>query len=113
MGGISPSVNTENPLWSLASVDLHIHLIDRQGNDILVTELAVTEQDLTANNLTIEDIHTYYAGNHPTLVHNYPTCGADKSVLKKFPDVSGMRGVDPESVLDVVPDHWEVMTPSK
>ena len=47
-------------------------LLDEQGNDILVTELAVTEQDLTAYNLTIEDIHTYYAGDQPTLVHN---CG--------------------------------------
>ena len=47
-------------------------LLDEQGNDILVTELAVTEQDLTAYNLTIEDIHTYYAGNQPTLVHNCP-----------------------------------------
>ena len=36
----------------------------------MVTELAVTEQDLTAYNLTIEDIHTYYAGTQPTLVHN-------------------------------------------
>ena len=45
-------------------------LLDEQGNDILVTELAVTEQDLTAYNLTIEDIHTYYAGDQPTLVHS-------------------------------------------
>ncbi len=47
-------------------------LLDENGNDILVTELAITEQDLTAYNLTIEDIHTYYAGNQPTLVHNCP-----------------------------------------
>ena len=47
-------------------------LLDEQGNDILVTELAVTGQDLTAYNLTIEGIHTYYAGTQPTLVHN---CG--------------------------------------
>ncbi|MFT3943638.1 MAG: polymorphic toxin-type HINT domain-containing protein [Ancrocorticia sp.] len=45
-------------------------LFDEHGNDILVTELAVTDQDLTAYNLTIEDLHTYYAGNQPTLVHN-------------------------------------------
>ncbi|MFT3943641.1 MAG: polymorphic toxin-type HINT domain-containing protein [Ancrocorticia sp.] len=47
-------------------------LLDEHGNDILVTELAITEQDLTAYNLTIEDIHTYYAGTQPTLVHNCP-----------------------------------------
>lgn len=53
-------------------------LLDEQGNDILVTELAVTEQDLTAYNLTIDNIHTYYAGTQPTLVHN---CGTSTERL--------------------------------
>ena len=53
-------------------------LLDEQGNDILVTELAVTEQDLTAYNLTIDNIHTYYAGTQPTLIHN---CGTSTERL--------------------------------
>ena len=61
-------------------------LLDEQGNDIMVTELAVTEQDLTAYKLTIEDIHTYYAGTQPILVHNCPAdLGNSGESVKKIP----------------------------
>jgi hypothetical protein len=42
------------------------------GSSLPVVSIEVHEEDLTAYNLEIEGIHTYYAGETPVLVHN--TC---------------------------------------
>ncbi|GAA0466180.1 hypothetical protein Aca07nite_77340 [Actinoplanes capillaceus] len=41
--------------------------------------------------------------------------GADmsKAELKRFPDLTHLEGADPEEVLNVIPDHWTVDSPSK
>lgn len=39
-----------------------------------------TSADLTVYNLTIDGIHTYYAGTTPTLVHN--SCGPNPSTAQ-------------------------------
>ncbi len=70
-------------------------LLDERGNDILVTELAVTEQDLTAYNLTIDNIHTYYAGNQPTLVHNCPADLGGLHMGKQEKHIRGAANFDP------------------
>jgi len=33
--------------------------------------------------------------------------------LKRFPDVSSLRGAEPDTVLDAIPDHWIITTPNK
>lgn len=43
------------------------------GRPILIIDLTPYSADLTAYNLQIEQIHTYYAGTTPVLVHN--SCG--------------------------------------
>lgn len=58
------------------------------------------------------------AGSTPVLVHNCPPAGggqgaAGPNPLTKFPDLSQMRGADPEKLLDVIPNHWTVGTPAK
>jgi hypothetical protein len=43
------------------------------GQSLQVTAVRVHAEDLTAYNLEIDGIHTYYAGETPVLVHN--SCG--------------------------------------
>ena len=78
----------------------------------IVGLLPYTQHTNDAYNLTITAPHTYYvlAGETPVLVHNTQGCGPD---LKEFPDVSNLRGADPDDLLDVIPDHWTVSTPAK
>jgi hypothetical protein len=42
------------------------------GARLSVTAVVLHEQDLTAYNLSIEGIHTYYAGDAAVLTHNCP-----------------------------------------
>lgn len=58
------------------AIDLHAGdtLLAADGDQVTVDHLDVGERVLTAYNLTIEDLHTYYAGNDSVLVHN-TTCG--------------------------------------
>jgi hypothetical protein len=42
------------------------------GARLSVTAVVLHEQDLTAYNLSIDGIHTYYAGDAAVLVHNCP-----------------------------------------
>ncbi len=53
-----------------------------------------------------------YVPNPTTQIDPLGLHGVDVD-LKAFPDVSGLRGADPDSVLDVIPDHWIVETPKK
>lgn len=47
-------------------------LVSADGRRIAVASVGISEQDLTAYNLTVDDLHTYYvlAGQTPVLVHN-------------------------------------------
>jgi guanyl-specific ribonuclease Sa len=45
-------------------------VLTADGSLLSVTGVYLHQQDLTAYNLTITDIHTYYAGNAGVLVHN-------------------------------------------
>lgn len=40
------------------------------GHQIAVAGVGISNRDLTAYNLSIANLHTYYAGNSPVLVHN-------------------------------------------
>ena len=71
----------EHPFWSanrgefVFAIDLEVGdlVLGADGDLLTVTAAAVYVEDLTAYNLAIEGIHTYYAGETPVLVHN--TCG--------------------------------------
>jgi hypothetical protein len=68
----------KHPFWVASqrkwvdAIDLKpgdVVLSDR-GDQIKVTNLKTSQQDLTAYNLTVAGLHTYYVGNKPVLVHN-------------------------------------------
>lgn len=45
-------------------------VVTANGDRLTVASLGISEQDLTAYNLTVEGLHTYYAGGDSVLVHN-------------------------------------------
>jgi Pretoxin HINT domain len=70
-----------HPFWDATTasftyaIDLHPgdQLREANGGLITITNLVVFDEDVTAYNLTVNGIHTYYAGTTPVLVHN--SCG--------------------------------------
>ncbi len=67
-----------HPFW-VESRGVWVDAIDLQPGDVVVTaggdrltvaSLGISEQDLTAYNLTVEGLHTYFAGGDSVLVHN-------------------------------------------
>jgi YD repeat-containing protein len=56
------------------------------------------------------DDHDFYIQTASTavLVHNCPAPGGSS-----FPDLSGLRGADPEAVLGRIPDDWTVSSPAR
>jgi hypothetical protein len=56
-------------------------VLTADGALLSVTGVYLHQQDLTAYNLTITDIHTYYAGETPVLTHNCPVPPAGSSGL--------------------------------
>jgi RHS repeat-associated protein len=81
-----------HPFWD-ATTGAFAHAIDlRAGEEVLIADghtLAITgsrtaQESLTAYNLEIAGIHTYYAGSTPVLVHNScPSSWANPSTLPK------------------------------
>jgi hypothetical protein len=54
-----------------------------EGRQVRIASLRVYEQVLTAYNLTVDGVHTYYvvAGDTPVLVHNSGSCGPIKGAV--------------------------------
>ncbi|MEI8411513.1 MULTISPECIES: Hint domain-containing protein [unclassified Kribbella] len=78
--GTTIDATDRHPFW-VANRGAWIDAIDLTAGDILVSadgrriavaSVGISEQDLTAYNLTVDDLHTYYvlAGQTPVLVHN-------------------------------------------
>lgn len=80
-------------------------VVTSDGNELAVVGLDTAEADITAYNLTVADLHTYFAGATSVLVHN---AGCDP-----FDAARALKGADPEDVLDAIPDNWLVSTPRK
>jgi len=67
-----------HPMWDATTSTFTDAINVRVGEDLLgangqllaVTGERIYDQDLTAYNLQIDGIHTYYAGGTPVLVHN-------------------------------------------
>jgi hypothetical protein len=70
-----------HPFWDASTrtfsdaIDLRIgdQVLSDNGETLTISGAHVYERDLTAYNLQIDGIHTYYAGATPVLVHN--SCG--------------------------------------
>ena len=45
-------------------------VVDRDGDQVVVAGVGISEQDLTAYNLTVAGLHTYFVGKATILVHN-------------------------------------------
>jgi len=45
-------------------------VVDRDGDQVVVAGVGISEQDLTAYNLTVAGLHTYFVGKANILVHN-------------------------------------------
>jgi hypothetical protein len=77
------------------------------GDLITIAALTSYSADLTAYNLQINQIHTYYAGTTPVLVHNSCTAA---SVLH---DPSSLEGLTPSQVDDLARNAGYDVTPGK
>ncbi|TVT38642.1 hypothetical protein FNH05_24355 [Amycolatopsis rhizosphaerae] len=86
--GATLTATDHHPIWDATThtftyaIDLHTgdQVLTDYGSLITVTNLRIYQRNLTAYNLRIGGIHTYYAGTTPILVHN--SCGPGAA----FPD---------------------------
>ncbi|WP_232547631.1 Hint domain-containing protein [Propioniciclava soli] len=76
--GTTIDATDHHPFW-VKSRDEWVDAIELQSGDVMVAaegsrrtvaSMGVSEQDLTAYNLTIAGLHTYFAGDDSVLVHN-------------------------------------------
>ena len=89
-----------HPFWDVSTglftdaIDLQVGelVLALDGSSLQVTGVRVYGEDLTAYNLEIAGIHTYYAGATPVLVHN--SCGADEWGLARTLDKHTAAGKD-------------------
>ena len=81
--GTTITATDRHPFWD-ASTGEFTYAIDLRSGDLVreldgtllaVARTRVYDQELTAYNLTVDGIHTYYAGTTPVLVHN--SCGPE------------------------------------
>jgi hypothetical protein len=81
--GTSITTTDRHPFWD-ASTRRFAYAIDLKageqvstsdGRALRISAVRVYRADVTAYNLTVETIHTYYAGVTPVLVHN--SCGSE------------------------------------
>ncbi|MFC6152430.1 polymorphic toxin-type HINT domain-containing protein [Nocardioides yefusunii] len=74
------------------AIDLRVgdRVVGIDGELVTVMELTVIEKELTAYNLTVADLETYYIGDEPVLVHNTNCIGpADSKYWKSFKNYRG------------------------
>lgn len=79
--GSTISTTDHHPFWDATTrtftdaIDLHLgdQVLSDNGQTLTINAEHVYDRTLTAYNLQIDGIHTYYAGTTPVLVHN--SCG--------------------------------------
>ena len=79
--GSKISTTDHHPFWDATTrtftdaINLHVgdQVLSDHGRTLTITGEQVYDRSLTAYNLQIDGIHTYYAGSTPVLVHN--SCG--------------------------------------
>lgn len=98
--GTTITATDRHPFWDATTgqftyaIDLHPGDQVRQtdGTPLTVQTTRIYDADLTAYNLTVDDIHTYYAGTTPVLVHNSCFGEAAEAGAGLGDDVVLMRG---------------------
>ncbi len=95
------TATNHHPIWNVTAktftyaIDLKPgeQVLTDRGQALRIANLRTYQKNVTAYNLQIDGIHTYYAGSTPVLVHN--TCGlpADGSVMSV--DEALTRGESP------------------
>ena len=96
--GTKLTATNRHPLWD-ATTHRFTYPIDLRGGDQLreatgtlltIDSVRTHDENITAYNLTIHDLHTYYARQSPILVHN--SCGPTPSDTPNFKDPSQPPG---------------------
>jgi RHS repeat-associated protein len=82
-------------------------LITAEGSELTVEALNVSEADLTAYNLTIDGLHTYFAGDQAVLVHN-SGCVNIADLQAKAPDALQKLTTDAKRAFTRLNDHHGV-----
>jgi len=78
-----------HPFWDATTgrfgyaIDLRVgdQVREADGTLLAITAVHAYDQDVTAYNLTVDGIHTYYAGSTPVLVHN--SCISESEGLRR------------------------------
>ncbi|AZI58100.1 hypothetical protein EH165_08060 [Nakamurella antarctica] len=105
-----------HPIWDATTktftkaIDVPVgdKVLTAAGGTATITTKYVHGQDLTAYNLEIEGIHTYYAGNTPILVHN--TCTTSQKILS---DPKSLKGLTPKQIDDLARNAGYEILPGK
>jgi RHS repeat-associated protein len=87
--GSTISATDHHPFWDATTGEFTYAIDLRPGHQVrqvdgtllAVAAIRVYDQDLTAYNLTVDGIHTYYAGTTPVLVHN--SCGINPEPFER------------------------------
>jgi hypothetical protein len=85
--GTMLTATDHHPFWDATTdqfayaVDLHVgdRVREDNGQLIAIARVYPFDENVTAYNLTVDGIHTYYAGTTPVLVHN--SCAPDLDAL--------------------------------
>jgi hypothetical protein len=76
-------------------------VLDSNGDPLTVTSLGISEQDLTAYNLTVAGLHTYYVGDEAVLVHNAVCPTGLRGASDGLTSVFGGGSVRGRSIADI------------
>lgn len=111
IGGTMIDATDQHPFW-VESRNAWVDAIDLKPGDhvrsagrprIEVQSVKVRAQDLTAYNLTVADLHTYYVSAAEILVHNCPS----SSHSQRRMDDRGVSQADIDTVLEREPfSYW-------
>jgi Pretoxin HINT domain len=96
--GSTISATDHHPFWDATTGEFTYAIDLRPGHQVRqvdsrlleVAAIRVYDQDLTAYNLTVDGIHTYYAGTTPVLVHN--SCGIGPDALSQAGQAADRNG---------------------
>lgn len=105
-----------HPFWDATTgsfvyaIDLHVgdQVREDNGQLITITNVQTFEESVTAYNLTVDGIHTYYAGTTPVLVHNSCLSAADA-----LQDPAALEGLTPSQIDDLATNAGYDTLPGK
>ncbi len=114
--GSTLTVTDHHPIWDATThtftdaIDLHPgdHVLTATRHLATITTLRTYQRTLTAYNLQIDGIHTYYAGTTPILVHN--SCVSAVEVLD---DPSSVQGLTSSQIDDLARNAGYDVLPGK